>query len=110
MSRKKKRDSYRSFAAVEKRIWLRCEEWRNFSPGARDLYALLKCGYSPGRNGEIQLFYSEVRGVKGLSSPRTISKLFRELEAAGWIECTWHGGLYRRPNKYRLTGKIDRML
>jgi len=106
-----KRDRFSPpFAAIEKRIWLKDEEWRQFSPKARDLYALLKCAFNGHNNGDIQLFYSKIRGIKGLNSPKGISRAFKELTQAGWIQVTWAGGLYRLPNKYRLTGKSDKML
>ncbi len=110
MARRKHDQWNPPFAAIGKSIWLKDPEWRQFSPGARDLYALLKCSFDGHNNGALTVFYSQLRGVRGLSSSRTISKAFSELEKAGWIEATERGGMFRRPTKYRLTGKTDRMI
>jgi len=58
-------------------------------------------------NGQIRLYYSELKGVKGLSSPSTISKALKELEAKEWIKRTMMGGFHRHFNEFELTGKYD---
>ena len=88
-------------------LWLRCPEWRALSPAARDVYAMLKAKYNGSNNGEIKLFYSELRGLSGLRCNKTISSAFRELEKGAWIGRTVLGGLYRKIWVYKLTGKFD---
>jgi len=88
-------------------LWLRCPEWRALSPAGRDVYAMLKAKFNGKNNGEIKLFYSELRGLSGLRCNKTISNAFLELEKEGWVERTVLGGLYRRICSYRLTGKFD---
>lgn len=86
---------------------LRSEAWKALSAAAKILYLYVKCKYNGSNNGEIVLNYSELRGVRGVCSPSTISKAFRELERSGWITRTQVGGLYRFQNKYSLTGTHD---
>ena len=86
---------------------LRSIEWKSLTPSAKLLYLYLKAKYDGSNNGEIQLHYSELKGVQGISSDSTVSKAFRELEKKGWIKRTRFGGLYRYINKYELTGNYD---
>lgn len=92
---------------LAKSLWFKCPEWLGFSPGARDIYCMLKAKYSGANNGQINLFYSELLKIKGLKSKRTIRSAFGELEEKGWIERTKPGGLLRHPTCYRLTWKFD---
>ncbi len=51
-----------------------------------------------------------LKGIKGISSPSTISTANKELEEKGWIKRTKLGGLYRTINEYKLTGNFDEYL
>jgi len=93
-----------------RRMLLRCEEWKKLSPSAKLLYILLKAKFNGSNNGEIKLHYSELKGIKGLSSDSTISKAIKELEQNEWIKKTVCGGLFRHSNMFLLTGKYDDML
>jgi len=108
MSRQRRRRNkpHKSFVMLPRKM-LRSEEWKKLSPAAKILYVHLKGKYNGSNNGEIRLYYSELRGIKGLSSDATISKAFRELEEKGWITVLNRGGLFRRINEYGLTGKFD---
>ena len=85
---------------------LRSNDWKELNPAAKLFYIHLKAKHN-GSNGEVRLHYSELRGVKGLSSPSTIAKAIRELKDKGWIGVTEIGGLHRHYNKYKLTGRFD---
>ena len=110
---KGKNDRYtQPFMPMGKRMILECEEWQNLNPGARTIYEVLKAGYfrkkdGTTNNGELQALYSDIQKFKGLKNPGTVSSCFKELEKKGWIKKTWNGGLFRIPNKYKLTGKYD---
>jgi predicted transcriptional regulator len=84
-----------------------CQEWKQLSPAAKLVYIYLKAKHNGRNNGEICLHYSELETSRGLGSPSTVSKAFKELEKAGWIRKTKHGGLYRYQNLYELTGRYD---
>lgn len=86
---------------------LRHEDWKGFSPAAKILYLYLKGRFNGHNNGDIHLHYSELKGVKGLSSPSSISRGFKELEEKEWVSRTRIGGLHRYSNKFELTGKVD---
>ena len=105
-SKRKKDNRFNSFVAIPRKI-LRGEEWKKLSPGAKLLYIHIKSKYNGGNNGKIRLYYSELKGNRGLSSPATISKAIKELESNGWILRTQNGGLIRYYNKFKLTGKYD---
>jgi len=89
------------------RKMIRSQEWKNLGPAAKILYIHLKGKYNGHNNGEIRLYYSELRGIQGLLSPSTVSKAFKELEEEGWIKRTKLGGFYRCINEYELTGNFD---
>ena len=89
---------------------LRSQDWVQLSPAAKLFYIHLKAKYNGNNNGEIRLHYSELKGIRGISAPPTISKATNELEEKGWIRRTQHGGLYRYHNKFELTGKFDEYL
>jgi hypothetical protein len=105
-SRRRKNKSHKSFVMLPRQM-LRSEEWKDLSPAAKILYVHLKGKYNGNNNGAIRLYYSELKGVKGVSSPNTASKAFQELEKKEWITRTEIGGLYRHVNEYKLTGKHD---
>jgi predicted transcriptional regulator len=86
---------------------LKLDEWKNLSPSAKILYIHLKAKYNGSNNGNIDLHYSEMKGIKGLSSHSTISKALKELLDKDWIKKKEFGGLYRHSNKYELTGTFD---
>ena len=96
-----------SFVGLPRRMLLKCEAWKRLSAAAKILYTYIKAKYNGSNNGQIKLHYSEMKGVKGCSTNRTISKASKELQAKGWIERTKIGGLYRYENLYRLTFKYD---
>jgi len=105
-AKRKKDKRFGSFVALPRKT-LRSEAWRELIPAAKLFYIHLKGKYNGHNNGEIRLYYSELRGNKGISSPSTISKASEELENKGWIERAKKGGLYRYYNEYKLTGKFD---
>ena len=111
--KKGKKDHYtQPFMPMGKRMILESKEWQNLSPGARTIYEVLKATYfrkkdGTTNNGELQAKYSDLKKFKGLQNPHTISGCFKELEKKGWTKRTWSGGLFRIPNKYKLTGKHD---
>ena len=84
-----------------------CTEWKSLPLCAKYFYIKLKAKYNGSNNGNIRLYYSELKGEKGLSSHSTISRAIKELENNGWIERTKLGGLYRHFNEFRLTEKFD---
>ena len=107
MSRARRRNrGFKSFVMIPRKM-LRSQEWKKLGPAAKILYIHLKEKYNGHNNGEIRLYYSELKGIHGLSSPSTISKAFKELEEKGWIKRTKLGGLYRTINEYELTGNFD---
>lgn len=108
MSRTKRGRDKRNnnFVMIPRKI-LQDEDWRRFTSSAKILYIYLKGRYNGRNNGQIRLYYSQLKTVKGLSSPGTISHAFHELKEAGWITPTKYGGLFRHFNEYKLTGKVD---
>ena len=105
-TRRRKYKDYKSFVMLPRKM-LRSEEWKELSPAAKLFYIHLKGKYNGRNNGEIRLYYSELKGIKGISSPSTISAANKELEEKGWIKRTILGGLYRTINEYKLTGNFD---
>jgi len=109
--KKGKRNVYHEpFVALSKEMILKCTEWRELTPQARDIYVLLKAKYNGKNNGQIRLYYSEMRQFAGLKQNKTISRHFKELEGRGWIRRTKLGGMFRYLNEYALTGKYDKLL
>jgi len=106
--RKNGRDSP-PFIRCEKDMLLNCEEWKELLPSAKLLYIYIKSKYNSFNNGEISLSYSELAGIKGISSSKTISKAQSELIKKGWISVTQHGGMYRYFNLYKLTWRFDKL-
>jgi hypothetical protein len=104
---KNKRKKFNDFIMLGRDMLLHCEEWKRLSPAAKLVYIHLKAKHNGSNNGEICLHYSELKTVRGISSPSTVSNAFRELEKEGWIMRTRYGGLYRNPNKYGMTGRFD---
>ena len=106
MSRKKRNKTYGSFVAIPRKM-LRSDAWKGLSAASKILYIHLKGKYNGQNNGEIRLYYSELKGVKGCSSPQTVSNASKELQEKGWIKRKKIGGLYRHNNEYELTGEYD---
>lgn len=105
-SRRGKFKSYKSFVMLPRKM-LREEKWKNLSPAAKILYIYIKGKYNGQNNGNIRLYYSELKTVRGLSSSSTISKAFKVLEDEEFIKKTKLGGLFRYFCEYELTGKYD---
>lgn len=105
-AKRKRNKGHKSFVMLPRKM-LRCEGWKNLSPAAKILYIHLKGKYNGHNNREIRLHYSELNGVKGLSSSSTISNAFKELEEGKWIKRIKIGGMYRYFNEYELTGYYD---
>lgn len=107
LAKRKKARARKSFVILPRRMLLRCDEWKGLSAASKILYPYIKAKYNGTNNGKIRLHYSELEGVKGISSSNTISTAFKELEQKGWIKREKKGGLYRYNNEYELTGKYD---
>jgi predicted transcriptional regulator len=110
MERYKNKRTIEPFVMLSRNMLLECPEWQALSAAAKILYPIIKSKYNGVNNGEIKLYYSELKDMNGLRSPATISKAFRELEQKGWIRRTQQGGLYRHINKYELTGQYDNLI
>lgn len=106
-AKRNKKKIHEPFVMIGRSMLLRCKEWKELSPAAKILYLYLKAKYNGSNNGSIRLYYSELKDVKGVSSPSTISKAIKEIEKKGWIKRTIYGGLYRHFNDYELSGKYD---
>jgi len=104
---KRKRKRFENFIMLGRDMLLHCEEWKKLSPAAKLVYICLKAKHNGRNNGKICLYYSELETLRGLGSPSTVSRAFKELEKGGWIRRTRFGGIYRIPNLYELTGKYD---
>jgi len=109
ISKRSRNKGHKSFVMLPRQM-LRGEAWKELTPAAKILYVYLKGKYNGINNGGIKLYYSELKGVNGISSPNTVSRAFRELEEKGWIKRTKIGGLYRHYNEYELTGEHDAYL
>jgi ribosomal protein L28 len=105
-AKRQNKKRFNNFIMVPRKI-LNLDEWKNLSPSAKILYIHLKARYNGSNNGSIHLHYSELTGIKGLSSHSTISKAFKELLDKAWIKRTRFGGLYRYSNQFELTGRFD---
>ena len=109
-AKKGKSKGHKSFVMLARKMLSRNEEWKELSSAAKLFYIYLKSKYNGINNGSIKLHYSELKGVKGISSHSTISKAIKELEKKEWIKRTKQGGLYRHINEYELTGNYDEYL
>ena len=103
---KKKYTQFNNFVAIPRKT-LKTPEWKELSGAAKLFYIHLKAKYNGHNNGDICIHYSELHGIKGISSNTTISRAIQELEEKGWINKTVHGGLMRHVNKFKLTGKYE---
>lgn len=111
MSRKHNRWRHANFVAIP-REWFhgRCPEFKALPASAKLLYFYIKAGYNGSNNGQITFTYSRLKGHKGLSSPQVISSAIKELEKSGFIKRDNPGGLFKKKNEFRLTGKYDAYL
>ena len=103
----RKKVRFYDFMMLGRDMVLHCGEWKQLSPSAKILYLYVKAKHNGINNNHICLHYSELESVRGLASPSTVCKAFKELEQKGWIKRTSLGGMYRTPNKYGLTGRYD---
>lgn len=108
--RRKKEGDSPSYVRLARDLLFFSKEWKELSQAAKLLYLHLKAKYNGSNNGDIRLSYSELKGIKGIASPKTISKAQEELFNKGWIKITQHGGLYRHYNLYKLTWRFDCLL
>jgi len=83
------------------------ESWRSLSGSAKIFYACLQGKYNGDNNGELQLLYSEMKGVKGCASSGAVTKAIEELTAKDWIKLERKGGMHRALNYFSLTFKHD---
>ncbi len=104
--RSRKKSGFPSFVALSREM-LRSADWRKLGSSAKVLYVHIKHKYVRTNNGEIRLYYSELRDMM---SDGTILRAFRELESAGWIERSPVGGKRRWVYDMKLTGKYDNAL
>lgn len=91
------------FVAIYKSL-LKDQPWRRLSSSAKVLYIYMRGKFNTDTLSEVSLAYSEMKGIKGLASSKTISSAFSELQKAGFIEKTKHGGLYGGVCKYKFIG------
>ena len=103
----RKKPQFESFVMMGRDTVLHCDKWKQLSSKAKVLYLMIKAKHTGTNNGDIVLHYNELRLVKGFSSDATVRNAFKELEKVGWITWDSKGGMYRIPNKYRLTGTYD---
>ena len=73
ISKRRREKIPKSFVMLP-RMTLNREHWRELSPSVKILYVHLKAKYNGQNNGQIRLHYSELVGIKGLSSPSTNNK------------------------------------
>lgn len=103
---RKKYSNFNNFVALpRKTLW--SQEWKELSTSAKLFYIQLKAKYNGDNNGKIRLHYSELNGIKGISSSSAIANAIKELEKKEWIKRTRRGGLHRFHNVFELTGKYD---
>jgi hypothetical protein len=114
MSRAKEREKGIPFVMIPSEwFWGKSPDFLALSVRARMVYFCLRSNCFPrtksyaGNNGQVDVSYSAFQKGSGFSSDTTISKALKELEGKGWIERTEKGGLFGKPNNYRLTGKYD---
>ena len=104
-SQKKKQKKYRDFMALLRPL-LDSPEWLNLSTSAKLAYLYFKKAYVGHNNGEIRLYYSQMKKI--LKSSATFSKAIKELEEKNWIKTENQGGLFQRASTYSLTFLYDR--
>ena len=102
---KRTKHKYRNFVAFLRPL-LDSPEWLNLSNSAKIAYLYFKSAYVGHNNGEIKLYYSQMRKV--LKSSATFSKAIKELENKNLIKTVDQGGLYQRASTYSLTFYYDK--
>lgn len=96
----RKRSKFPPFVAVRRDL-LRDPAWRQLSSSAKVLYIYLRSKFNYKTFSEISLTYSE---AKDLMSSKTVSKAFKDLRKAGFIEQIKLGGLYGGVSTYKFIG------
>jgi len=86
-----------------RRDLLKDPEWRKLSSSAKVIYIYLRAKFNYKTLQEVSLAYLE---VKDMMSSKTISKAFKELQQAGFIEKTKHGGLFGGVCAYKFIGQF----
>lgn len=78
--------------------------WRKLTSSAKVLYLYLKSKFNTKARtlGDLVLTYGEMKGVM---TTDTMSRGFKELQRAGFIEKVKQGGLYGSTNMFRLKGE-----
>jgi hypothetical protein len=89
-----------AFVMIRKDL-LRDPNWRKLSSSAKIIYIYLRAKFNYGTFNEVSLSYSEVLDIM---TSKTISNAFKDLQSAGFIEKTKHGGLYGGICAYRFIG------
>jgi len=110
VSKHKNTRSSEPYIRLARRLLLSSSDWKCLPSSAKLLYLYLKAKYNGNNNGKIKLAYYELKGVRGLSSPSTISAAQDQLKKQGWITIEFFGGFRRHSNLYSLTGKFDDLL
>lgn len=105
-AKRRRNRGHKSFVMLPRKM-IRSKDWKDLTPAAREIYCQLKGKYNGSNNGEIRLYHSELKDIKGLKSPSTRCRAFQELENNGWVVRTKLGGLFRYFNEYKLSGKFD---
>ena len=90
------------FVALYKAL-LKDSDWRSLSSSAKVLYIYLRGKFNTSTFSEVTLAYSE---VSDMMTPKTISRAFKDLIKAGFIEKTKHGGLFGGVCKYKFIGEF----
>ena len=82
---------------------LKDHNWRKLSSSAKVLYIYLRQKFNYKTFQEVTLAYSE---VKDMMSSKTVSRAFKELQQAGFIEKTKQGGLFGGVCAYKFIGQF----
>lgn len=98
MSKRKQRAP--SFVMVRHDL-LKDPSWRKLSSSAKIVYIYLRSKFNRKTFSEVSLSYSE---VKDMMSSKTVSRTFKELQEAKFIEKTKNGGLYGGVCCYKFIG------
>ena len=77
--------------------------WRKLSNAAKVLYIYLRFKFDFKRvNSEVSLPYVE---IKDMMSSKTVSRAFKELIKAGFLEKSLQGGLFKGMSRYKFKGQ-----
>jgi len=83
------------------------KEWKKLTKSEMILYIYLKAGMNGSNANEIELPYSNLKGV---IDKKTFSRAIKGLIKSGWIEKTHQGGLMENASKYKLKLAHDKTL